>query len=354
MVDFIYSKHNSMHKKYNKLVWLPTGGHIGDAIMIMSLFGEMSIFNPSIQIFYLVRRNFERISELSEAYPNVRVIHLPQSPIQALQTVLPLLFKKTVLLTPPPRGPHPIFIKILAFIFKLRGNPVLGFKDKGEWQPFNKVRSYDRSTRYIDNLRKAVNDMGFITKHIGEPPQLIINPCEIKEFPFKNRAYIAVHPFPHMATFKTLPLKRWKELLKKITTSYPDCGIVITGAEVDREQAEELSEYLGGNKIFLGIDLPLQQVAYIFKNCSLYLGVDTGPTHLAGVMHVPSIILAQQNEPVWLPDYNPNATLIWSKENCVCGRPGEVCDIEEEGKIYRRCVYYIKDEDILSALAKLI
>jgi ADP-heptose:LPS heptosyltransferase len=143
-------------------------------------------------------------------------------------------------------------------------------------------------------------------------------------------------------------------LVEELRQQYPTYGIVITGAEVDRAQAHEMAA-VSGDTVFLAIHLPLQEVVGLIENAKLYIGVDTGPTHIAGVLHAPSIVLAQQKEPMWLPTYNPNATLIWEKKNCVCGIPGKTCEVREDGKPYRRCVYDISDAMILDAIrAKLV
>jgi ADP-heptose:LPS heptosyltransferase len=167
-----------------------------------------------------------------------------------------------------------------------------------------------------------------------------------EDFPFVGKPYVVIHPFPHMATFKTIPFHRWKSLVAWLARTYPGYGIVITGAEVDREQAAEVAT----EGTYLAINQPLLSVAGLIEHARLYIGVDTGPTHIAGVLNASSVVLAHQNEPTWLPSYNPNALLLWNREHCVCRVPGEECAVEEDGKIYRRCVYYIPDEAIHAAI----
>jgi ADP-heptose:LPS heptosyltransferase len=339
--------------KTMRITWLPTGGHIGDAIMILSLFAEIIRNAPDTKIHYLVRRNATAITDLATAYPEVIVIPIPNNPIGALRALLPIFKHRAIVVAPPSWGVHPKVIKFLAALFRLRGDTVLGFEDGTHFQPWNiKVSREKQKERYIDSLRRAVNAAGIKTEQIGAPPQLKLAAVMPKEFPFVTKKYFVIHPFPHMATFKTIPLRRWKDLVEWLRKSYPDYGIVITGAEVDKAKAEEITD-ASDEKIYLAVNRSLLEVAGLIEHSALYIGVDTGPTHIAGVLSVPSVVLAHQNEPAWLPSYNPNAVLLWSKEKCVCGT-GEDCTVEEEGQLYRRCVYYISDEMIHDAISAKI
>jgi ADP-heptose:LPS heptosyltransferase len=342
-----------MHNKLKKLIWLPTGGHMGDAIMILSLFGELIENNSQLEIDYLARRNAKLIAQLAQSYKKVNVISISGSFSHSFQKTFPFLRERAILIAPPARNIHPASIKFLAFMARLRGDFVLGFRDIARLQPYEVVLNYDRNARYIDNLRRLAQLAGLKTLPLGSPPSYEIESSLPENFPFINKAYIVIHPFPHMATYKTLPFKRWGVLLQKLRGLYPEYGIVITGAEVDRPQAEELDSILNKD-LYLGINLPIQELAGVIKNSKLYVGVDTGPTHLAGVLHMPSVIIAQQNEPAWLPDYNLNASLIWDKIHCVCGQPGKDCVIEEDGLPYRKCVYFTSDETILEAVGKYL
>jgi ADP-heptose:LPS heptosyltransferase len=338
-------------QKTSRLIWLPTGGHIGDAVMVMSLFAEIIHARPDIQILYLVRRNAPFIADLARKYPAVTVIPVPYAPLGALFAVLPVLLRRSAVIVPPAWGVHPRILKLLAVLCVLRGDRVVGFKDKAAWQPYSALIKHDKDKRYIDNLRCAAALVSLPTSPLGTAPRLQLVTALPSDFPFAEKPYIVIHPFPHMSTAKTLPLRRWVHLVQELRLAHPAHGIVITGAEVDRVQAEEIAAAVDGG-IFCAIDCPLSEVAGLIEHARLYIGVDTGPTHIAGVLGAPSVVLAQQNEPMWLPTYNSNAALISEKKNCVCGIPGKICAVWEEGHPYRRCVYDISDETILSAVSE--
>ena len=334
----------------NHLIWVPTGGHIGDAVMITSLFAEILRHQPEMKIQYLVRRNAPFIANLAAAYPAITIIPIPNAPLGALKALLPIFKHRAIVVAPPSWGVHPKVIKMLMLVLRLRGDEVVGYEDGTSFQPWHiRVSREKQKERYIDSLRRAANAVGLETESLGSPPQLKLNATMPEDFPFGGKRYLVIHPFPHMATFKTIPLHRWKDLVQWLRKEYPEFGLVITGAEVDRSKAEEINSVID-NSIYLAINRPLMDVAGLIENATLYIGVDTGPTHIAGVLSAPSVVLAHQNEPTWLPSYNPNAVLLWNKERCVCGVPGEVCFAEEDGLQYRRCVYYIPDKQIHDAI----
>jgi ADP-heptose:LPS heptosyltransferase len=338
-----------MRSGARELVWLPSGGHLGDAVMVLAALSEALERDPALRVTYLARRNAPLIAQLASATPRVCVVEVPYAPLGALKVVLPLFAGRRIIIAPPAWNVHPLVIKLLSLALRLRGDEVVGFDDGTRFQPW-RVTIYreKQKERYIDSLRRALNAAGLATAPAGAPPQLNLATALPADFPFKNREYVVVHPFPHMATFKTMPLRRWKDLTRWLTKEYPSLGLVVTGGEADRASAEELAAAVPHTYVAVG--KPLAELAGLIEHAALYVGVDTGPTHIAGVLQVKSVVLAQQKEPAWLPTYNPNATLIWSRETCVCNVPGKECLAWEDGKAYRRCVYDISDEALHAAV----
>lgn len=333
-----------------RIIWLPTGGHVGDAVMVTSLFAEALERQSNLHIQYVVRRNARLIAELASAYPQIEIVAVPRNFIGMLAAVAPLFRYSAIVVAPPAWDVHPFIIKLLAILFRVRGDIVIGYDDKTRFQPWSRTISYKKHTQlYIDGLRNAFKAVGIPTASEGSAPQLQLHTRLPEDFPFTDKPYVVIHPFPHMATFKTIPLRRWKDLITWLKQTYPSYGIVLTGGEVDREQAIEV-----GGDVYLSIAEPLLVAAGLMERARLYIGVDTGPTHIAGVLGAPSVVLAHLNEPTWLPSYNPNAILLSNKKECVCAVPGEECTVTEDGKVYRRCVYYIEDETIHAAIRQVL
>jgi len=114
----IYSTLLCIPMRTNKeLIWLPTGGHIGDAVMVSSLFAELVRLTPELHIYYVVRRNGPLLADLVRAYPQVTVVFMPQTPVKALLAVLPLFARRSLVAMLPSCDAHPRVIRCFACSF---------------------------------------------------------------------------------------------------------------------------------------------------------------------------------------------------------------------------------------------
>ena len=55
----------------------------------------------------------------------------------------------------------------------------------------------------------------------------------------------------------------------------------------------------------------MRELAALIENSLLYIGVDTGITHLAALLRARSLVIAHDGTPHWLPYYNENAVILY-------------------------------------------
>jgi len=67
--------------------------------------------------------------------------------------------------------------------------------------------------------------------------------------------------------------------------------IYIIGGRDEKEAGEEMIKLIGNNAINLCGQLTLVESAKLFEKCSLYIGNDTGPMHIAGLLNRPTVAL---------------------------------------------------------------
>ena len=78
--------------------------------------------------------------------------------------------------------------------------------------------------------------------------------------------------------------------------------ILLVGGEADYGQLQFLENAWRGEPILIIRDLPLPEVAAIFRQCRLFLGHDSGISHLAAGVGTPSVLLFGPTDPaVWAP-----------------------------------------------------
>jgi ADP-heptose:LPS heptosyltransferase len=347
--------------KNTKLIWLPSGGQIGNGIMIASLFAELLEKNPHLRIVWAEQRNAEALADIAKAYPAITVVSIPDNQGEACAIIdahLKNKSKKPVVVVPPiiavtGNASQPVHITNLAKIYEIRGDKVIEFRHPTRdptWRHLScTLVHYDDDVRYIDNLRGAMELAGLQTNPIGSPPRMEFDTLIPYNFPFREKPYFVIHAFGQGTTLKSMPIRRWRDVIWNLQQSYRSYSIVVTGAKDDGPYIKEM--VAGYKNVFPAIDLPLREIAGIIDGAQLYIGIDTGPTHIAGVLGKPSVVIASQHDPVWLPDYNPNAVMVWDKEHCVCADPEKTCVAHDPaGHDHRLCVYGVSDDQIMDAV----
>jgi ADP-heptose:LPS heptosyltransferase len=322
--------------------------------MALAIFDDILTLSPDATFLIITRRNAGLIRDLVSAYPQITVREIPGG-VRALTFFLGLLTQQWTLVA---------FGVALNYSFRLKlffqalsiipGNRTIGLDDrvtgKG-WLPLQHFVPPDNEMLIIKSFRRMLPYIGGYSEAElatvqTRTPHVKLNTQLPKDFPFAKGTYIVVHLFG-MAKYRSLPVRRSKVLFASIQQAYPNFPIVFTGAEKDREIAQEISNAVPNSIVC--IDLPILEVAGIIDGAALYIGVDTGITHLAGVLQQKSIIISHNGDLRWTLTYNPNARILVNSKRCTCATVGW-CYVLEDGEEYRRCMYDITDTFILNSV----
>ena len=97
--------------------------------------------------------------------------------------------------------------------------------------------------------------------------------------------------FPTKA-YRDWPTEYFLELCKKIFDKNPNVHFLIYGgrSEKEKEKLDWLFNGLSGYATSL-IGMPLRETAAVMSKTRLYIGVDTGPTHIMSTFNIPMIVL---------------------------------------------------------------
>lgn len=121
--------------------------------------------------------------------------------------------------------------------------------------------------------------------------------------PPKAEPYWAIHPSSGSLQ-KNWPALRWRELIKDLLIEMPTCRVAILGGEADAHALGLLRSLSSQQRVEFFENLPLPQLAKQLAGASFYLGHDTGISHLAAVLGVPSLLLFGPSDPnVWAPPH---------------------------------------------------
>ena len=120
---------------------------------------------------------------------------------------------------------------------------------------------------------------------------------------------IALHPGSGSPR-KNWPLENWRALGAALLAQTPPPRLLLIGGEADRAQLDALTAAWRGVPVLLARDLPLPHLAALLARCRLFLGHDTGISHLAAATGAPSLLLFGPTDPaVWAPA-NPHVSII--------------------------------------------
>ncbi len=101
---------------------------------------------------------------------------------------------------------------------------------------------------------------------------------------------LQVASFPTKA-YRDWPPAHFSALCQRILTRWPTAHFLIFGGDLEKDRTDALAAELGAAATLCAGRLTLRETAALMNRVDLYVGVDTGPTHLMGAMHRPMVAL---------------------------------------------------------------
>lgn len=103
-----------------------------------------------------------------------------------------------------------------------------------------------------------------------------------------KKRWIGLHPGASIPR-KSWPLEHYNKLHQKLSEVYPDVGWVVTGAENETRDCDQLAYSI--NALNLAGKLSLPELAAVQERLDLFISGDTGPYHLAMAVGAPTVTL---------------------------------------------------------------
>lgn len=146
---------------------------------------------------------------------------------------------------------------------------------------------------------------------------------------------IGLGPSGGHSVLKQWPLEYFAELGCRLHQEH-GARLLLVGGPGDEEMGEKLADSIGASAIDLTGKMTLRQMAAVIRRCRVYVGNDSGPTHVAAAMGVPTVAIFGSSCPhrfhpgertalLWLdlpcgPCQSTDHTLNRCK-NCIYDRP---------------------------------
>lgn len=197
-----------------------------------------------------------------------------------------------------------------------------------------------------------------ITGNIPEPvipidPDAVVY---IKEFldrhNLDNKPLVGIQPGAGWTT-KQLPLETYAELTNLIQ-EHLDYQVIYTWGPGEEEMIQELSTLAQkrGATPFIAPRTTIRQLVALVKACSLFVGGDTGPVHLAGALGIPVVAIYGSSDATRNAPYTPKLRLFQRTElPCVpCWKTK--CPLD--GDDYLRCLRSITAGELFKGIKGLL
>jgi lipopolysaccharide heptosyltransferase III len=89
--------------------------------------------------------------------------------------------------------------------------------------------------------------------------------------------------------FRRWPLEHYRELSERVFAEWPRAHVLVLGGDDEREEALTLKARLGERATAYAGRLSLRESAAVMSYTDLYVGLDSGPTHLMSAFDIPIV-----------------------------------------------------------------
>jgi len=264
---------------------------MGDIIHAMVALQQIKKEQPNIQIDWIVEQGFRQVLENNPDIDNILTINL-----KALKTDKMALFSEIKKIKSYARNNYDLVIDAQgllksAITSKLLGKTVAGFSK-------NSIREGIASTFYSQTVEidYAKNAIERNIKVLCEPLGIKMNKEEIlnkKTFLYFTTNTLLPIEIENYVLFvvgaskenKIYPKKYFLEIAKQLNEKI----LVIWANDYEKEVAEYLEQHL--DNVAASPKLNLDELKRIVSESKLVIGGDTGPTHMAWALNIPSVTI---------------------------------------------------------------
>jgi len=340
--------------------------YLGDVLLATPLVHSLRQAYPNSRIDILV---YESTAAMLEGNRDVdRIITTPNRPQFAdYRRLLPKLFRRYDLALALQTGDRPFLYSLLAAPLRISAVPPK--KATGWWKRFfiqRWVESDNGDTHTVLQHLKLLDSLDVRRSFELIPPQPGDTRLLLERFPFlaDNTPYVVLHPHPQW-TYKRWTTEGWITIGNYLAKS--GYKIILSGgpAQDEMNYIANIADKLPQDTMNLAGQVSLAQLAEIINRAKLFIGPDTGITHLAAATGIPVIALYGPTNPAkwapWPKNYRENANpfykvgsqrvnniiLCQGKADCVpCHLEG--CDRHRQSR--SRCLDTLPPETVIDAI----
>ena len=295
---------------HKQRVVLFQNGSIGDFLMAVYLSQELWKSGQFASIDIIVPRGASFLRGFLTSYPYISVLEISMvRPRSALR----ILRGRKVAILHPTVGRIPLQVKIFAWFTTCgRGSELIGFKDAGPLCGlYSKTLVYDTSKPYLETMHDIARAL--LVSVDSSAPRLEFpgNQKVLEKFNLNNKPYIVFHPGASNPK-RMFSVVDAVQVIDHLQVSFPDFSVVLSGGPEERTRLVEIRDAAKEKeKIIIAAGCPAQELVALLQNAKLFIGTDTGTTHLACFLGTKVLCVAHHGTANWLPFYAPQARVLY-------------------------------------------
>lgn len=260
------------------------GGALGDFLLTLPVLAALREAEPESRIEVLA---YPGLAELATSGPADAARSIEYGPLAAF-------FTRGAALDPGLRDYFASFDLVLSYLYDPDGIFAENLRAAGVHRLVHGPHRPGAGAHAIDQLAAPLAELGV---------PLARRAVRLNVPPSASAPTVAIHPGSGSPS-KTWPADRWREVAESLLGKHPDLRVAIIGGEADTAQISELRQ-LPPDRTEFWVNLPLRELASKLAGAALYLGHDTGVSHLAAASGTPSLLLFGPTEPgVWSPPHD--------------------------------------------------
>lgn len=337
-----------------------TNGAIGDFLMAGLCADSVGKLLPKSDITIITPRNTSLLQELFSAYPHIKIREVNRRNFLHTPVLLArMAWQKNLVVNQGVFKKIPFFVWLLTRLLVVRpGSVHLHFLKKTPQGKSKKegVVVFDHHLPVYENLTHLVRAHGIDISSAVPLYRFVAITDIFERYGLVRDSYVVIHPCASSFA-RGLPASRWVNIFQYIMHNFPEMKIVVTGSTHDDVFIHTIfnAGVSPSSVVNLAGKLSMVELANIIDGSRGYVGVDTGITHLAGVLQKRSVVIGNRSNPCWLPSYNKNATILVERKNCTCdGQKGGNCLYQIGGERYYKCMIDIPEESIYEGMRNML
>lgn len=286
----------------NRILLVAVPG-FGDALLATPVLRALRSVYPNAVIDMMVRRGSESVLIDHPDVSNV-IPAPPRSSIRATLQLLAKRFRRYDLAVSTSLSDRAFFNCIMAAPERISLMQPLQFKNFWKYAFIQNRVAFDPSVHVVERNLRLCDALDIPRSYEVTPP---LNPNAARildnelDFNWRTEPVAVIHMFPS-SRHKRWPKKNWQILIQELRDK--GMRIVLTGGSTPEEklEAHQMKQICGDHVHEAAGRIPFSTLTLLLSSAVLYVGPDTGTTHLAAATGTKCIALFGPSNPVnWGP-----------------------------------------------------